>query len=47
MLLIGMFFTVLPRWRRAAAEQAAAEPSGSSLEATDAARLESDLARFD
>jgi cytochrome c-type biogenesis protein CcmH len=46
-LLIGTFLTVLPRWRRAAAEQAAAEPSGSSLAATDAARLESDLARFD
>lgn len=45
--LIVMFLTLLPRWRRAAARQARTESHGSSLEAADAARLESDLARFD
>jgi cytochrome c-type biogenesis protein CcmH len=47
LLLFGVVLTLLPRWRRAAREQAAAQPRGSSLEAADAARLESDLARFD
>jgi len=47
LLLIIMFVTLLPRWRRAAARQALDESHGSPLEAADAARLESDLARFD
>ncbi len=46
-LLIAMFLTLLPRWRRAAAQRSAHEAPGSPLEAGDAARLESDLARFD
>jgi len=47
LLLIIMFITLLPRWRGAAARQARTESHGSSLEAADAARLDSDLARFD
>ena len=47
LLLIIMFVTLLPRWRRAAARQALDESHGSPLEAADAARLDSDLARFD
>jgi cytochrome c-type biogenesis protein CcmH len=47
LLLLGVFLTLLPRWRRATREQAEAQLPGSSLQAADAARLESDLARFD
>jgi len=46
-VLVGVFLTLLPRWRRAARAQAGAGAPGSSLTAADAARLESDLARFD
>ena len=46
-LFAGIILTLLPRWRRATREQAPAEPHGHSLGAADAARLESDLARFD
>ena len=46
-LLAATLLTLLPRWRRATREQAAAENRGSPLGAADAARLESDLARFD
>jgi cytochrome c-type biogenesis protein CcmH len=47
LLFAGVLVALLPRWRRAAREQAAARPAGSSLPPADAARLESDLARFD
>ena len=47
LLLLGTLVTVLPRWRRAAREQATAEAPASPLRPSDAARLESDLARFD
>jgi cytochrome c-type biogenesis protein CcmH len=46
-LLIGIVLTLLPRWRRASREQAAAEARAPALPAADAARLDSDLARFD
>jgi cytochrome c-type biogenesis protein CcmH len=39
--------TLLPRWRRHARAQAEAALPTSKLSATDAARLDSDLARFD
>ena len=38
---------LLPRWRRRSAAQAAGAQPAVALSATDAARLESDLARFD
>ncbi len=47
LLLLGIFLTVLPRWRRAARAQASSAPESPALTSTDAARLESDLARFD
>jgi len=47
LLLAGLILSLLGRWRRAAREQAAAVPRVSSIAAEDAARLESDLARFD
>jgi cytochrome c-type biogenesis protein CcmH len=47
LLLLGIFLTLLPRWRRAARRQAAAERGGPALAPADAARLNSDLARFD
>jgi cytochrome c-type biogenesis protein CcmH len=46
-VLAGTFFLLLPRWRRRARAQALAESPPAPLAATDAARLESDLARFD
>jgi cytochrome c-type biogenesis protein CcmH len=46
LVLLGMFLTLLPRWRRRTREQDAAQPDGP-LRPADAARLESDLARFD
>lgn len=45
--LAATLLTLLPRWRRRARAQAAAAPSPPSLSASDSARLESDLARFD
>lgn len=45
--LIGTLLTLLPRWRRSARAQAAAQTSASTLTPADAARLDSDLARFD
>lgn len=47
LVLLGTLLTLLPRWRRSAREQAATEPQGPELGSSDAARLESDLARFD
>jgi cytochrome c-type biogenesis protein CcmH len=44
-LVVGLAL-LLPRWRRARA-QAAGGPSGATLDAGDAARLDADLARFD
>jgi cytochrome c-type biogenesis protein CcmH len=46
-VLAGTFFLLLPRWRRRARAQALAESPPTPLAAPDAARLESDLARFD
>jgi cytochrome c-type biogenesis protein CcmH len=46
-VLVGTFFLLLPRWRRRARAQALAESPPAPLAAPDAARLESDLARFD
>jgi cytochrome c-type biogenesis protein CcmH len=45
--LAATLLTLLPRWRRRARAQAAATRPPSTLSATDAARLDSDLARFD
>lgn len=45
--LLGTFLTLLPRWRRRARAQAAMRAAPSPLAAADAARLDSDLARFD
>jgi cytochrome c-type biogenesis protein CcmH len=45
--LAATLLTLLPRWRRRARAQAKATPSLPSLSASDSARLESDLARFD
>jgi cytochrome c-type biogenesis protein CcmH len=47
LLLLLIFLTLLPRWRRAARAQAEEATAGSTLTAAEAARLESDLARFD
>jgi cytochrome c-type biogenesis protein CcmH len=46
-VLAGTFFLLLPRWRRRARAQALGESPPEPLAAPDAARLESDLARFD
>ena len=45
--LAGLMFLLLPRWRRSARAQAAARVAPQPLQPGDAARLESDLARFD
>jgi cytochrome c-type biogenesis protein CcmH len=46
--LIGALVVLLPRWRRHARTQAAHSPGAvTTLSSDDAARLESDLARFD
>jgi cytochrome c-type biogenesis protein CcmH len=45
--LLATLALLLPRWRRRARAQSAAEASAPSLDAAAAARLESDLARFD
>ncbi len=45
---LAALILLLPRWRRRARAQAALEaPTPRALDATDAARLEADLARFD
>lgn len=45
--LLILLALVLPRWRRRARAQAAAYAPAATLSAADAARLDSDLARFD
>jgi cytochrome c-type biogenesis protein CcmH len=45
--LLAAVAVLLPRWRRRAREQATAEPPAPTLSATDAARLDADLTRFD
>jgi cytochrome c-type biogenesis protein CcmH/NrfF len=46
--LLATLAVVLPRWRRHARAQAAiASPAPATLDSADAARLDSDLARFD
>jgi cytochrome c-type biogenesis protein CcmH len=47
LILLGAFVVLLPRWRRRAREQAAERTPPSPLTGADAARLDSDLARFD
>ncbi len=47
LVLLATFLVLLPKWRRSAQRQAAEEPEGPKLGSADAARLESDLARFD
>lgn len=47
LLLAGTWLVLLPRWRRRAREQAAARIAVQPLAPSDAARLDSDLARFD
>jgi len=45
--LLAMLVVLLPRWRRHARAHAPRDVPTSALAAADAARLESDLARFD
>jgi cytochrome c-type biogenesis protein CcmH len=45
--LLGVLVLLLPHWRRRARDQAAAKTPTATLDRSDAARLESDLARFD
>jgi cytochrome c-type biogenesis protein CcmH len=45
--LVALLIVLLPRWRRRAPAQQAGETPKPALGAADAARLESDLARFD
>jgi cytochrome c-type biogenesis protein CcmH/NrfF len=45
--LLALLAVVLPRWRRQARARAGREPPPQPLSPSDAARLESDLARFD
>jgi cytochrome c-type biogenesis protein CcmH len=45
--LLATLSLLLPRWRRRARAQAASRSPAVALSAADAARLESDLARFD
>jgi cytochrome c-type biogenesis protein CcmH len=45
--LLALLLLLLPSWRRRARAHAAAEPPVPALDPADAARLESDLARFD
>ena len=46
-LLLGLLVALLPRWRARARGQSAPTGARSPLSAADAARLESDLSRFD
>jgi cytochrome c-type biogenesis protein CcmH len=45
--LLATLALLLPRWRRRARAHGDAEPERAPLSAADAARLESDIARFD
>jgi cytochrome c-type biogenesis protein CcmH len=45
--LLALLAVLLPRWRRQARTRARGEPPPQPLSPSDAARLESDLARFD
>ncbi len=45
--LLGLLAVLLPRWRRSASSEDALRSPPAPLHAGDAARLESDLARFD
>lgn len=45
--LLALWLTLLPRWRRRSHEGPGAEAGAAPLAPADAARLESDLARFD
>jgi cytochrome c-type biogenesis protein CcmH len=45
--LAATLLVLLPRWRRRTRGQAASAPSAPNLSPDDAARLDSDLARFD
>jgi cytochrome c-type biogenesis protein CcmH len=45
--LLATLALLLPRWRRRARAQSAAETAAPTLDAAASARLESDLARFD
>jgi cytochrome c-type biogenesis protein CcmH len=45
--LVTTLALLLPRWRRQARAQGARETPHPTLDATDAARLDADLARFD
>jgi cytochrome c-type biogenesis protein CcmH len=45
--LLATLAVLLPSWRRHARAQAPSSPPATKLDASDAARLESDLARFD
>jgi cytochrome c-type biogenesis protein CcmH len=45
--LLGTLAVLLPRWRRQARAEGARETPSPRLDATDAARLDADLERFD
>lgn len=45
--LLATLAVLLPRWRRQARAQAGAEQRQQALSATDAARLDADITRFD
>jgi cytochrome c-type biogenesis protein CcmH len=45
--LLGVLVLLLPRWRRSARDQVAAKTPTATLDRSDVARLESDLAQFD
>ena len=47
LLLLGTLLTLLPKWRRSTRTQPSSEPEGPRPGSADAARLDSDLARFD
>jgi cytochrome c-type biogenesis protein CcmH len=47
LLLLSTVLLLLPRWRRRARSGPGQLPSAERLDASDSARLESDLARFD
>lgn len=46
-MLVALLALLLPRWRRRAGKGTPAPPPPATLSPADAARLESDLARFD
>jgi cytochrome c-type biogenesis protein CcmH len=47
LVLVAALVVLLPKWRRYARSQAARAPVEQPLDATDAARLDADLSRFD